>query len=74
MATINTSPNINIWKQDDTRENWANSEEIGDNMQRKVKDHTRIHMLNPNGISMEDNAVDFKLICECMNENNIDNM
>eukprot|EP00957_Ditylum_brightwellii_P049890 3782057-Ditylum_brightwellii.AAC.1 len=29
------------------RKTWANNEEIGNNMQRKSKDHTRIHMLNP---------------------------
>eukprot|EP00957_Ditylum_brightwellii_P193965 14771367-Ditylum_brightwellii.AAC.1 len=41
-------------------------------MDRKDSDHTWLYFINPNGISLKNNGVEFKVICEDAKERDID--
>ena len=45
---------------------------IGHSMSTKDETHTRICILNLNGISMNNNCEQHQEICDAINENNID--
>eukprot|EP00957_Ditylum_brightwellii_P036282 2747686-Ditylum_brightwellii.AAC.1 len=41
-------------------------------MNRKDTEHTQFYFINPNGISLKKNGIDFKVICEDAKERDID--
>eukprot|EP00957_Ditylum_brightwellii_P130981 9991123-Ditylum_brightwellii.AAC.1 len=54
--------------------NWLQNTKIGHNMDRKLDGHTRFHFLDPNGLSLADNGLEFKMLCNTVIENDIDHM
>ena len=54
--------------------NWLQNTEIGHNMGRKLAGHTRFHFLNPNGLSLADNGLEFNMLCNTVLENDIYHM
>ena len=54
--------------------NWLQNTEIGHNMDRKLAGHTRFHFLNPNGLSLADDGLEFNMLCNTVLENDIDHM
>eukprot|EP00957_Ditylum_brightwellii_P099192 7555118-Ditylum_brightwellii.AAC.1 len=56
------------------KQNWEQNVEIGSNMLCKPVHHTRIHMTNPNGISLANNSLKYKMLYKAGMENSTDNM
>ena len=54
--------------------NWLQNTEIGHNMDRKSAGHTRFHFLNPNGLLLADNGLEFNMLCNTVLENDINQL
>eukprot|EP00957_Ditylum_brightwellii_P157573 11993436-Ditylum_brightwellii.AAC.1 len=62
------------WKIENIKQNWIQNEEIGSHILRKPVNHTRIHMINPDGISLANNGLEFKMLCKESMANRTDYM
>ena len=54
--------------------NWLQNTEIGHNMGRQLAGHTRFHFLNPNGLLLADDGLEFNMLCNTVLESDIDHI
>eukprot|EP00957_Ditylum_brightwellii_P166410 12667453-Ditylum_brightwellii.AAC.1 len=62
------------WKNDNMQRNWLQNTEIGHNMDKKIEGHTRFHFINPNGLSLAREGLEFNMLCNTILEHDIDHM
>eukprot|EP00957_Ditylum_brightwellii_P037958 2870871-Ditylum_brightwellii.AAC.1 len=54
--------------------NWLQNTKIGHNMDRMLDGHTQFHFINPNGLLLADDGLEFNVLCNTILENDIDHM
>ena len=54
--------------------NWLQNTKIGHNMDKKLDGYTGFHFINPNGLLLAHDRLEFNMLCKTILENDIDHM